>query len=230
METSDDIFMRLAALAQQSGENVSEFRLNFTVQKLLPLGADRVCRALERLLETAKRFPTVAEVKAEMGESELTMEDEARMIVERIAKAVGQFGEIPPGNKVTPGAVRLAIGEAAWDVVGKSGGWNAVTARLGENEVATRAQLRDITAVYLRTGEIERGTLPPAMAASEALDASTKQHRLLLPEAPKMTESERLLLEARLVDLKQQRADELAKHDRAIQKAKRELGKPEHLD
>lgn len=218
----EDLMVLLGLLAEASGESVSPLRLEFTAKTLFPLGAREVCATLERMLQSARRFPTVSEVKAEMGMSELTHEDEARMIVERIAKAVGMFGEIPPGNQKTPGAVRIAIGEAAWDAVGKSGGWNALISRFGENEMATRAQLRDIVSVYLRTGQLERGTLPEAISASAALSESVKQWNSALPES-RMTPEERSLLEARIVDLKKQRADLVLRNEQAIEIVKKQL-------
>lgn len=221
---SSDVLMRLAALAEQTGENVSDFRLDFMTKSLLPLGLDKVCAALERLLETSRRFPTVAEVKAEMGMSEPSIEDEARLLVERICATVGKHGEIPPGNTTLASAVKLSLGEAAWDIVGKSGGWNAVIARLGENEIATRAQIRDIAAVYLRTGMVERGTLPlNPPSASKALEIVHREERLALPEAPAMSESDKLLLTAKIADLKKERAEMLARSEKAYEQAKREL-------
>jgi hypothetical protein len=193
-------------------------------ERLLPFGADRVCRALEALLDTARRFPTVAEVKAEMGELEPTVDDEARLIVERIAATIGKHGEIPPGNKLTAEAVKLSLGEAAWEVVGKSGGWNAVIERFGENPTAARAQIRDITAVYLRTGTIERGTLPAnPPSASKAIQIANQQHRLALPESPAMSAAEKLMLEGKIADLKRERAEMLERNERAYEQAKREL-------
>lgn len=219
-----DVMMRLAAIAEQCGEKPSDFRLEFTVKTLMPLGADKVCEALERLMQSARRFPTVAEIKAEMGEADLTPEDEARMIVEAIMKGARQFGEIPPGNLRTPDAVRLAIGEAAWEVAGRSGGWNAVVERAGENEMAFRAQVRDLAVAYLRTGVIERGTLPDKIpSASEALDEVKRRHALALPEAPQISPEGRLLLEAKIADLKRERAELIAANERAIEVAKETL-------
>ena len=219
-----DVMMRLAALAEQCGEKPSDFRLEFTVKTLMPLGADKVCEALERLMQSARRFPTVAEIKAEMGEADLTPDDEARMIVESIMKGVRQFGEVPPGNQRTPEAIRLAIGDGAWEVVCRSGGWNAVIERAGENEMAFRAQVRDLASAYLRTGVIERGTLPDKIpSAYQALTEANRQHALALPEAPQMSPEGRLLLEAKIADLKRERSEIIAASERAIEVAKETL-------
>lgn len=234
MEPFSELLILLGLLAQQSGENVSPERIEFTARKLFPLGVREVCSALERMLESSRRFPTVAEVKAEMGMAELSSDDEARLIADAIMNAVRKFGEIPPGNIVTPYAVEIALGEAAWQVVGRSGGWNAVVER-SANETAFRAQIRDVTSAYLRTGTVERGTLPEKqMGAHEAVGEAKKMFQRLLPESPKMTEGERLMLEAKLIDLKQQRADEIAKHERAIEETREKLRQarrePEYRD
>jgi len=220
----EDLMILLGLLAEASNEKVSPLRLEFTAKHLFLLGADNVCEALGKLLQSARRFPTVAEVKAEMGRAELTPEDEAKMIAERILTAVGQFGEIPPGNTTTPEAVRMALGIAAWEVVGRSGGWNAVVDRSGENQVSARAQIRDIAGVYLKTGVIERGTLPEkTVGASEVIGEAKRRHRILLPEAPQMTDEQKRLLEAKIADLKQQRADMVARADNALEITRRQL-------
>lgn len=173
MASSADVLVLLAMLAEQSGETVSPQRIDFTGQRLLALAdADRVCAALTSLLESARRFPTVAEVRAEMGMSEPTAKDEALLISNAICSALVRFGWLQPGYTIGAKARERAVGAGAWEVITRAGGWNAVLDRLGENESALRAQLRDLCEAYLRTGIIDRGQLPPAKQLSpyEALE------------------------------------------------------------
>lgn len=177
--TSDHVIALLAMLAEQSGEKVSEQRLEFTSERLRQYDVEQVCRALMRMVETARRFPTVGEIKAAMGVAEPTGQDEARMIAEAIMTGIRKFGYVDAGNKKTPQAIRLAIGEAAWDLVTSVGGWNAVIERATENEMACRAQLRDLAEANLKSGGIKRGGLPGRpMSASEAIQSVQRSGEL----------------------------------------------------
>lgn len=53
----------LAIIAEQTGEDVSPARADFVVDRLLKLDHRLVILALERILESSRRFPTVQEVR-----------------------------------------------------------------------------------------------------------------------------------------------------------------------
>lgn len=181
MASKADVLVLLAMLAEQSGETVSPHRIDFTGQRLLALaGPDVVAQALTKMLESARRFPTVAEVRAEMGMSDPTPKDEALIISNAIVAALCKHGWLQPGYTVGAKAREIAVGPGAWEVITRGGGWNALLDRLGENEAALRAQLRDLAEAYLKTGIIERGQLPPANPPSlyNALEAAKEQLQL----------------------------------------------------
>jgi hypothetical protein len=178
MASNADVLVLLAMLAEQSGETVSPQRIDFTGQRLLALARpDVVAAALTKLLESARRFPTVAEVRAEMGMSDPTAKDEALMISNAICTALIRFGWLQPGYELGARAREAVVGPGAWHVLKHVGGWNAALDRLGENETALRAQLRDLAEAYLKTGAIERGQLPPHNPPSpvEAIEMLKKE-------------------------------------------------------
>lgn len=154
------IIVILAMFAEASGEKVSKERLKFTAERLMALEqTGDVVQALARMLESSRRFPTVAEVKAEMGVADATPRDEANQIADRIIAAMGKFGEIPPGNVTTARALEHALGESAWTCVERMGGWTMLLDRASENVGVLRAQIRDTAEGYIRTGIIERGRI-----------------------------------------------------------------------
>ena len=163
-----DIMLRLALLAEQSGETVSEMRLKYAVEKLSPLGADKVCAALEQLLETSRRFPTIAEIKTAMGIAEPTGRDLGTRIANLMVEAMGKYGSL---NSVKQSeAIRLAIGPAAWDIADKMGGWNMCCDRAGENMTAFIAQARDLAESFAATGMLEPTQVPKSLPSlGEAL-------------------------------------------------------------
>ena len=200
MDQAKRLMILLALLAEQAGEQVSETRIEFIARKLLPLGPEKVCAALERMLESARRFPTVADIKGEMGIIEPSPRDEAMMLAETLISAVRKYGDLPPGHFQGALAIERAIGPAAWALAIKLGGWNSVVDRIGENQSAFRAQARDVAEAYLKSGIIERGKVPASLPShSNALD-NVRVERPALPPKDKSH------LETKLVELRAERA------------------------
>lgn len=198
MTPEQRMLLLLAALAKQSGEQVDDFRLQFLQQRLAPLGIDAVCEALAKLLETSRRFPTVAEVKAAMGMAEPTPIDNARALADTLAAGVIRYGEIPPGNFRTALAVEHAVGPAAWALAVRTGGWNALVDRMAENELAARAQLRDSAFSMLQTGAVKAELPPKLPTLAEALGAVAGR--------PELEAAEREQVQLQLEAAKQVRA------------------------
>jgi len=163
-----DIFMRLALLAEQSGEKVSEMRLKFATEKLGVYDPDQVCAALEKLLESSRRFPTIAEIKKEMGVAEPTGRDLGTRIANLIIQAMGKYGSLNSVKQTE--AIKLAIGPVAWDITNKMGGWNMCCDRAADNMTAFIAQTRDLVESYSASGLIEDGDIPATLPSlGEAL-------------------------------------------------------------
>ena len=164
------IMIRLALLAEQSGEKVSEVRLEYTAEKLFPLGCADVCAALEKLLDSSRRFPTIEEIKTAMGISDpapLTVRDIGTQIANLLIEAMGKYGTLNSARQTE--AIKIAVGPAAWEIAAKLGGWDLCCERAGENPMAFVAQARDLAEAYRST--IKSADLPSALPSlSAALD------------------------------------------------------------
>jgi hypothetical protein len=154
--------------------------------------------ALQRLLDGARRFPTVNDVKAELGIGEPTMRDYALSVADKIFQAISRYGALPPGNVHTGEAIRRALGPAIWKIVERQGGWNAVVERAGEHQASYRAQLRDLAESYARTGIINPAEVPERLPTLAAALAD-------VPRDPQLPSAGRVQTEARLEELKEQR-------------------------
>lgn len=156
MEPSTRIMKMLAMLADQTGEKVSQERSDFYAERLLPLGADQVCEALSRMLETCRRFPTVGEIKSEMGVGEPTDDDKGREVAERIYNAIVRIGSINgTGEHAKQRRDKLAemLGPVGHTVVEMQGGWNRLCeVVMEENATTWKAQWREFAAVIIRRG------------------------------------------------------------------------------
>jgi hypothetical protein len=150
IDHSKKLIALLVLMAEQSGEKVSDPRMEFMVRRLLPLGADRVCHALEGLLETSRRFPTVAEVKTAMGITEQTDEDKGREVGERMWAALCRWGSQMSRWDEIAGY----IGPIGVEVVKMQGGWQAICEVATNDQAATfKAQWRGLAAVLAAKGE-----------------------------------------------------------------------------
>lgn len=173
MTSTRRIGVLLALIAEQCGETITEARLEFMLSRLEGLDARKLEQALESLAESSRRFPTIAEIKAAMGQSDATARDKALVIADRILAGVAKIGEIPPGGVTIGESVRHVVGETAFEVVQAMGGWNRVVAMAGEGQNILRAQIRDYAEAGYRTGRFERDPsgerlLPPHEAVEMA--------------------------------------------------------------
>jgi hypothetical protein len=213
------ILMLLAMFAEQSGENVSETRLEFLARKLIPLGIPEVCRALEKMLESARRFPTVDEVKRALGKADLSAESEGRLLAETVANAIGKYGSLQPGNVKGALAIEQAIGPSAWGVVLRAGGWNAVVDRMGENPAAFRAQMRDMATALLESGAVPRGAVPAKLPPHSAALQAVQNH-------PQLEEARRGEITKQLAELKTKRTLLLMQREHDERRARDEDDEP----
>lgn len=153
MRTGEKIAAILAMLVEQSGEQVSRERLKFMTSKLLEFEPEKVAAALERMLESARRFPTLAEIKAAMGVAEPQPKDWALLLSDKICQGISKYGEVVAGK--TARSLEQALGPAAMALVARQGGWNACVDRAGENFGVFRAQIRTAAESLIMTGAIE---------------------------------------------------------------------------
>lgn len=179
------VLVMLAMLAEQSGEVVSETRLDYVGQRLIQLGTPtEVCAALEALIESSRRFPTIADVREAMGVADPTARDAALMLADRVLAGISRYGELQPGNVKGARAIEAALGPAAWELVQRQGGWNAVVDRAGQAGTF-KAQIRDAAESYLKCGVISRDDVTGEKLPShfEALTAAEKKSKMLAAPA-----------------------------------------------
>lgn len=208
------LLMLLAMLAEQSGENVSETRIEFVARRLMELAPlPDLCRAIEKMLDSARKFPTVEEVKRALGKVDPSAADEGRLLSETLASAVAKYGSLQPGNVKGALAIEQAIGPAAWEVVLRAGGWNTIVDRMGENASAFRAQMRDLATSLLETGAIPRGKVPEKLPSHAASLTAVANH-------PQLEACERAELEKKLEAAKTKRTLLLMQREHEEEKAR----------
>ncbi len=210
--SKSQVLILLAMLAEQSGEKVSESRVDFVGSSLLAIASpEEIAKALHKLLRSSRRFPTVAEVEQEMGMGAPTQKDEALLIADTIIQNAIKFGWLQPGYIDGARAREACIGAAGWEVIKRQGGWNNLLERLGENQMALRAQLRDVTESYLKTGLIEPGTVPlnpasvhKAIEAAQARPLELEEHRRSQAKLKLTEEIEGLKQKRRLAQMQEE--------------------------
>lgn len=218
MKNYDEVILGLlVVLAEQTGEHLSEPRLRLFASELLSAGhnAEDVANALRRLFRRVKRFPSIAEIEEEMGVATASVADEGRMIAATIYTAVQRYGSLPPDNRDTSEAIRLAVGPAVWELISKLGGWNSIVEQAGAHDPGTfSAQVRELATAYLKSGVIEIGKVPDHLPSGfDALAMAKRAREAALPTAEVKTvlpPAERAKLQTTLEGLKLERAKLLA--------------------
>lgn len=187
MNYEEKIMALLAMMAEQSGETVSDMRLEFTCKRLMEMDCELVVKALYKLIDTCRRFPTLGEIKQQMGDYDPTAKDTALQIVDTVFQGISRYGSLPPGNTKTAIAIERALGPTVWEVVKRQGGWNSVVERAGENQAAYRAQLRDLVESYMKCGVIAAKNIPTELPGLHtALSRAQKPNlRLITADDPK---------------------------------------------
>jgi hypothetical protein len=167
MSPEVQVLALLAMLAEQTGEKVSQARSDFYAERLIPLGAGRVVEALKRMMDGAKRFPTVNEIKAELGEAPQTAEDKGREVADRIWVSLtrGWASSLSPAVQAERDTF---VGPIGVEVVRQMGGWQRLGEVCMEDEETTRkAQWRETARIIAQKGGLgaapQHERLAPAM-------------------------------------------------------------------
>lgn len=141
------------AIAEMTNTVVSDFMLQLYDEQLSPLGYPKVNAALKRVFADAgarKGFPTVNDIKKEMGASELNPDDEANLIAGNIVGAIRRIGSYNHEG------AREAIGEIGWKVVNMLGGWAPLCERVHDDDLPTyTAQFRQMAKAMLNNQKRE---------------------------------------------------------------------------
>lgn len=136
-------------------------------QHLGPLGYDRVCKALDRIIvERSSRdpFPSIKEIRT-IIDPELDPDQEAMVIASKIAGAVARIG--PYNSELA----RSMIGEAGWQVVQCEGGWENICQTLTyENQSTLKAQWRNLAKTFISRAESNVLALQSPQRKTEGLE------------------------------------------------------------
>jgi hypothetical protein len=120
-------------------------------QHLGPLGYDRVCKALDRIVverNSRDPFPSIKEIRM-IIDPELDPDQEAMVIASRIVGTVSRIGPYQTD------LAKQIIGEVGWRIVQSEGGWENVCQTLTyENQGTLKAQWRNLAKTFLSRAEI----------------------------------------------------------------------------
>lgn len=158
MNSQKQFYTKLTGLAAMVPNfTLIEETIGLYDQHLGPLGYDRVCQALDRIiLERSSRdpFPSIKEIRM-IIDPELDPDQEAVVIASRIAGAIARIG---------PYQVELArqvIGDVGWRIVQCEGGWENVCQTLTyENQSTLKAQWRNLAKTFMARSQENYSALP----------------------------------------------------------------------
>lgn len=108
-----------AALCEIHNKKPSPFLTDMYLKKMKEIGYARVAPVLERLVMTARYFPTIAELIDEV-EPSVSIEAQIQDVGDKILKAIERIG----GYKVDE--AEAFLGPLAWQVVQTCGGWQSI--------------------------------------------------------------------------------------------------------
>jgi hypothetical protein len=142
-----EFFVKLTALADLiPGFTLSPTVVEIYSSNLAPLGYEKVCMALDRIIvERSSRdpFPSVKEIRLRVA-PETAVEDDANFIVNRVIRSIARIGPYETAK------ARVAIGEIGWAIVQDQGGWEQTCAMLTNDNMGTlKAQWRDLAKAYI---------------------------------------------------------------------------------
>lgn len=126
-------------------------------QHLAPLGYDRVCLALDRIIverNSRDPFPSIKEIKMVI-DPELHPDQEAMIIASRIAGAVARIGPYQSD------LAKHMIGPIGWRIIQSEGGWENICQTLTyDNQSTLKAQWRNLAKTFIDRGESNVLSLP----------------------------------------------------------------------
>ena len=142
----------LILIAEQTRRELTDFTAEFYMKRLTEYGLKDACEALAKLAESAKTFPTLAEIKEKMGVGDVSEEAKSREIAARILSGIKRFGSIfGSGAETLPARERKMkeifdyLGPVGWKVVEMQGGWNYLTDIVAPNNSGQlQAQWREL--------------------------------------------------------------------------------------
>lgn len=159
MNISQAIKEQIIMLASFAGREMNEMLLNGYMEAVSDLDQEQVLDTLKSWLRTNKGFPHPADIRAKVM-PELNPEDNAQDAANLAIACVSRYGYTNPEK------ARASMGELAWAVVHRMGGWQHLCETLNnQNEGMFRAQIRNLAEVVSKKSK--RGELDIAPALPE---------------------------------------------------------------
>ena len=149
----------ILGMAEAMGRQLTEAGIKHYLQFLDDIDTGTVVWALQELIKTESRMPTVADIRRiAKPEESITVEHDAIEASNRIVQAMGKYGWINPEQ------AKEFIGELGWAVVQREGGWRNVCEHTKTEDLPiTKAQWRNLAkaiAIRARAGVLNS---PPGL-------------------------------------------------------------------
>jgi len=128
----------LNELAKTTKTEVGPIMLKIYMGELEKIGWQKAAKALEDSFRDLRRFPTCVEILEKAGHMEPDSDDQANLMAGTILECASTFGGYQEAN------ARARMGDLAWEVVRRFGGWDVLCMLEIDELGAARAQLRDL--------------------------------------------------------------------------------------
>lgn len=157
----DKVYLRVLEFCIGKGVDATDERIMITVNYVRSQGFrdDQIVAALNRLFGSTPFFPDASAILKELRPSNEDIQTEANLIAGEIIESLSTYGGVD--NLM---AARKHLGEKAWLVVIRFGGWHLLSSISNRDLTSTRAQLRDIAAGITR---IDQGVVKNRLEYSE---------------------------------------------------------------
>jgi len=133
-----EIKKQLLGIALVVGKDLNELALNAYMTALSDLDDSSVMTILQNWLKTEKGFPFPSEIRSKVL-PEISQDDNAVMVANLIMKSISMDGYTNPDR------AKKRMGDLAWEVVCKFGGWGILCENTNSDNMGTiRAQLRGL--------------------------------------------------------------------------------------
>lgn len=176
MSTQADVIRAVAVMAELHQRQMSPEAAAMYCADLAPYAPGAVLEALSRCRREVRGFPAIVDVLERITGTRPPDEmDAARAVSSRIIEAISKIGYVNPGK------ARDFLGDLAWTVVQRMGGWaNLCEIVTAENLTTWQAQLRDNALSVSRQAAAGTLNVPqglpehPSLRALEMARNSTK--------------------------------------------------------
>ena len=147
--------------------------LGFWHEQFKDISPDLLKSILKDLIEKSEYFPSLAQVRRGAGKVNRSDEYLAREAASLIIQAVKKYGSINNDDRI-----ELFVGELAWAVIERRGGWLSICDSMPSNQTipTVEAQLRELCKSELELHRLGLVETKPALPRPH--------HNLSLPESP----------------------------------------------